>query len=269
MTKMAKKSGSLVNNTFKLVHGWQNDGQQKHLFYKDGEDTLCPAGCGQSDSRMYFIQCTSRHLQAGHIKRRGDFRKTYGKLRTAKVIYEDFMRIFISLRSGDAPTSHVTYFESDLDKTVRREWIEQRKIGWDQILKGRINKYWGIAQGVFYQNSPETRDKVHYSTSLWAAATIRSLSKFSLHLLNDRCDSLHEADEEDTKRIIKKCLIKRVDNLYGMMGEVEQEHVYLFREGLMLLRKHSIQYLIKGVASVRMAENVIARGKLRDKGGEK
>ena len=32
MTNMANKSGSLVTNTLKLVHGWQNDGQQKDLF---------------------------------------------------------------------------------------------------------------------------------------------------------------------------------------------------------------------------------------------
>lgn len=31
MTKMVKKSGSVVTNTLKLVHGWQNDGQQKEL----------------------------------------------------------------------------------------------------------------------------------------------------------------------------------------------------------------------------------------------
>ena len=70
MTNMAKKSGSLVTNTLKLVHGLQNNGQQKELFYEDGEDTLCPAGCGRSESRIHFIQCSARYIQAGNIKRR-------------------------------------------------------------------------------------------------------------------------------------------------------------------------------------------------------
>lgn len=73
-----EKSGSLVTSTLKLVHGWQNDGQQKELFYEDGEDILCPAGCGQPESKTNFIRYTARHLQAGHIKRRGEFKKTYG-----------------------------------------------------------------------------------------------------------------------------------------------------------------------------------------------
>ena len=34
MTKMTKKSGFLVPNTLKLVHGWQNDGQQKADFFR-------------------------------------------------------------------------------------------------------------------------------------------------------------------------------------------------------------------------------------------
>ena len=80
MTKMAKQSGSMVTNTLKLVHGWQNDGQQKELFYEDGDDIMCPAGCGQTETRMHFIQCTARHLQSGHIKRRGEFKKNHAKL---------------------------------------------------------------------------------------------------------------------------------------------------------------------------------------------
>jgi len=120
MTKMAKKSGYLVTNTLKLVHGWQNDGQQKEPFYEDGEDTLCPASCGQLESRIKIIQCSATNIQAGQIKRRGEFKKTHGKLRTVKVIYEGFMRIFISLRCGDAPPSNVTYAESDIDTCSKR-----------------------------------------------------------------------------------------------------------------------------------------------------
>ena len=34
MKKMVSKSGMQVTNALKLVHGWQNDGQQKELFYE-------------------------------------------------------------------------------------------------------------------------------------------------------------------------------------------------------------------------------------------
>ena len=34
MTKMAKQSGSMLTNTLKLVHGWQNNRQQKELLMR-------------------------------------------------------------------------------------------------------------------------------------------------------------------------------------------------------------------------------------------
>jgi len=149
MKKMARNSGSLVTNELKLVHGWQNDGQQKELFYEDSEETFCSAGCGNTESRMHFIQCTARNLQAGYIKRREEFKRVHCKLKTARVIFEVFMIICISLRCGDAQPSRVTHFDSDLDKVVQKAWEEQWEIGWDHIIKDRLSKYWGIAQGMF------------------------------------------------------------------------------------------------------------------------
>ena len=75
------------------------------------------------------------HSQAPTIrayKEEGEFKKKYAKLRTAKVIYDSFMRIFIALRCGDAPPSTVTYFESDIDNMVNKACVDQRAIGWDQ-----------------------------------------------------------------------------------------------------------------------------------------
>ena len=67
MKNMAAKSATRVTSVLELVHGWQNDGQQKELFYEDCEEVMCPAGCGKWESRMHFIQCTAGNLQKGHI----------------------------------------------------------------------------------------------------------------------------------------------------------------------------------------------------------
>lgn len=68
----------------------------RRIFYENCEDSMRPAGCGQPESRMHFIQCTTRYLQSNHIKRREEFKQTHSKLKTAKVIYEGFM-------GGDIP----------------------------------------------------------------------------------------------------------------------------------------------------------------------
>lgn len=63
------------------------------LIYEECEETSCRAGCGKTESIIYFIQCTARHLQEGNIKQYEEFKMVHGKLRTAKVIYEVFLRI--------------------------------------------------------------------------------------------------------------------------------------------------------------------------------
>ena len=230
--------------------------------------TMEMISCARLDVDRLRHVCTLFSAQPGTynpitLSGGGIFKKKHAKLRTAKVIYDCFMRIFIAFRCGDAPPSSPTYFDSEIDTLVNKAWAEQRTIGWDQILKGRISKYWGQAQGLYYRNNPDTRGNVYFSTSLWSAATVRSMLDFILHLWNNRCNSMHGVDEEDAKRIIKNKITTKVVEFYGRRGEIETDYGYLFKESLDSLRKRSTQYLIKWVASFRIAENVLARGKLR------
>ena len=140
----------------------QNDGQQKELFYKDSDNTRDSTGCGERESRTHFTLCKATHLQASHINRREEFRQTHGKPKPAKVIYEAFMRIFISLWLGDALPRSVTQFDSAIDRMVQNAWGVKRDMGWEQILKGRISKHWRAAQDMFYNNSPYTRGKENF-----------------------------------------------------------------------------------------------------------
>ena len=79
---------------------------------------------------------------------------------------------------------------------------------------------------------------------------------------------MHGVDQEDVKRIAKDKITTRVEKLYGRREEVEKEYGYLFKEGLDSLRTRSIHYITKWVASFKIAENVLARGKLKGKAGE-
>lgn len=114
---------------------------------------------------------------------------------------------------------------------IQKAWIDQWVIGWDQLLKGRISKYWGVAQGLFYENSPHSKGKVYFSSKSWTAATVWSLLNFSLHLWNDRCNNMHGLGQEDVKRIKNEKVVKRVGDLYEKRDEMEQDYGNLFREG--------------------------------------
>ena len=63
-----------VTNLLKMVHGWQNNGQQKDLFYENNEDSWCMAGCGQTGKTLYFVRCMAPRMRKPRIKWRSEFK---------------------------------------------------------------------------------------------------------------------------------------------------------------------------------------------------
>ena len=101
-------------------------------------------------------------LKNGHTKHQIMFKADHDKIRTAKVIYDTIMSIISSLRHGTKTPKIITYFDSGIDRMVNEAWEEQRAIGWDQILKGRLSSKWGKAQEIYYHQNAITRDsKLH------------------------------------------------------------------------------------------------------------
>ena len=70
-----KLPATRVTNILKMVHGWQNDGRQKGLFYDIGEECECPAGCGHTETRFHYIQCKAPQLAHAQIKQKEAFKK--------------------------------------------------------------------------------------------------------------------------------------------------------------------------------------------------
>ena len=115
----------------------------------------------------------------------GKFQAAHKKLKTASIIYASFTTILGYLRTGGCKPSFHSKFTSTLVKAVQQAWEEQERIGWDQILYGRISSKWGQAQSLFYASNPDTRRenflqktsgptrplRVYY-LSLWGSGTI-------------------------------------------------------------------------------------------------
>ena len=73
-----------------------------------------------------------------------------------------------------------------------------------------------------------------------------------------------------TRRMRSVSRMRRFSRGWGVYTTrgIGQAYGYLFREGVQSLCNRSTQYLIKWISSFRMAENVIAREKLKHSGGE-
>ena len=118
-----------VTNVLKMVHGWQNDGYQKDLFYKDNQDNLCPSGCGAVEERLHFVHYTAGQMKAGQRVMLGKFHKVHIQLKTAGIIYNSLMRIIMYLKDGGEPPCFLQQYESSMDTIVEKAWKEQKLIG--------------------------------------------------------------------------------------------------------------------------------------------
>ena len=65
-----KMKDTEATNVIKMVHGWQNDGHQKDLFYDNDEEYTCPAGCGGKEMRMHYVQCKAKAMTEGYMRRK-------------------------------------------------------------------------------------------------------------------------------------------------------------------------------------------------------
>ena len=135
-----------------------NDRQQKDLFYDDNENNECPAGYGKKNTRLhYMVYKVSKTTQA-HIQRKDAFMVVHNKLKTATVIIQALQHIIQSLKDKVEPKGLQGQFHSDFDTLLMQAWVEHYAISWEQVLNGRISKKWGLAQGEYYSDNPDTKD---------------------------------------------------------------------------------------------------------------
>ena len=76
---MTKMPALRVTNVVKMVHGWQNDGNQKYLFDDETEDSMCPTGCRQMEERLHFITCQAPTLVQAQNRRMDAFMVVHKK----------------------------------------------------------------------------------------------------------------------------------------------------------------------------------------------
>ena len=115
----------------------------------------------------------------GQKKLHKKFKGSHVKIRIAKVIYDALQTMIYYLRHGTTPTL-LSHFNSEIDRMLKQAWDEQKAIGWDQILKGRLSGKWEKAQEIYYHHNVITRASKLYTKRTWTIKTIQSLYDFTL-----------------------------------------------------------------------------------------
>jgi hypothetical protein len=185
------------------------------------------------------------------------FKRKHAGLHTAKPIYDIMLNILKFIRTDETPIL-VNHFESDMDRTIKEAWEEQKKIGWEQVLKGRLSSKWGVAQALYYSSNVLLNESFKYTGDIWMEKTVGSFIDMTLGMWNARCAVLHGVDEVAIKIKKKNRILQQVQVHYEQAHLIPGNYQYLFTESFEVMCSKSLQYLGKWV------ETIESIGKNRD-----
>ena len=157
--------------------------------------------------------------------------------------------------SSDSDPIEPAFICDKMGRYVIKAWRDQRKIGWSNILKGRISLNWSKAQQIYYSSNPETRNKKYMNQTTWAKRTVLSLLELALGVWNDRCKVLHGEENKDQRFKLKQSLQIKVEKCYRNKEDIHPSHHSLFQESVEdMCSKKSIQHLRCWIHSYHVAE---------------
>ena len=87
----------------------------------------------------------------------------------------------------------------------------QQKIGWDQLLRGRIAKDWKTAIKTYYH---ERKPGDSYTPDQWMRTTIAALWKFSMTLWRQRNAAFHGTDSAITLEKRRTAAVTKATAVY-------------------------------------------------------
>lgn len=203
-TFMRRLSAAKRAKVVKLQHDWQNTGHQKGLFLREAgletegvEAELCPLGCGCIEDALHYVKCTSNPKMAEMMKGLQGIKAWMRRNDAAPGLVPVLMRILRKYIDNDH--DHLEDWSFDQEVYSRRLYqltTEQRAIGWDSLLKGRLSNQWQEIQRLHFRVLNKNDQLPLYKTAeWWTAGLIQQLIYFTLNAWQIRNDYLHRDRE--------------------------------------------------------------------------
>ena len=118
-------------------------------------------------------------------------------------------------------------------------------MGWVHFAQGRFSKFWGEAQGLYYQMNPDLKVKKHLTGLNWAKVMIGALIDMSLAMWKNRCDSLHGNSEKEKVQKKKDKLKGKLEWCYNNSHKIPEQYHILFRKDINTLCQSRSPYYLE------------------------
>jgi len=233
----------------KLIHAWLNTGQlDSYIFHENSP--ICP-NCDEIETMSHVFQCCSSSRQVEKVQ---TIEKFYIRLRDAKThplvilfLRNTFIRWLLA-QDVIIPWEEIP---SSLKPIMEQTYIDQRTIGFDQMIYGRIVQTWRqlyVTTNEYFQNTISSKQ-----SSKWAVGFIHNLWDLGFDLWQIRNNSLHKNSANEPSKM-RQWLQERVEIAYAQnaIGS-SPENSHLFHLDKDKQKQASNNAIIKWLQSVSMS----------------
>jgi len=185
----------------KLGHGWLPVGVRTRR-YDGNSPSECPA-CRSTETVDHLFQCPGRRVwKEKFVSRLGKYLRSIDTKRSiCSEIVEGIQNWLDDIDDVNSSQEHSAHNDEDTSA--------QDDIGWGNALRGYLASEWQHQQEEYYRAHGQEGEKVNTGEQ-WMTHVIRFLITEAHTLWTDRCNELHEKDEQHRSKFHTKRLTQTV-----------------------------------------------------------
>lgn len=146
---------------------------------------------------------------------------------TEGTIVRIFQEVISILQARRDPVPPV-WKKNEIGRLGKEAWEDQRRIGWMNMLKGRLSWKQEEIQELFYRGYPDYQHQKMHTGIGWKIRMIKELTSMLLVTWTSHCGCLDGHTKTENKQRRGDEMGATVRKCYGRRGEVVTEHQQIF-----------------------------------------
>lgn len=241
-----------MTNIIKYIHGWQFTKGKEHQQNPKSSPTW-PVGCGEQETQLHYLTCTEPKWLLQVHEETAKLKRKLIQMNTAPVIISTLM---YSMSHEYSTLQHQWPKAFSLhEKVAYMAANEQQRIGWKNMLQGRLSKKWSITQHYYLKDLYKSLPIPPGTYKKWKKSFLPTLIKFGINLWELRNGYVHGTNPQEAAHIRRKRLNKEIIKKYSMGSKsVSPAQRRLFQKPLALRLHDSNHSKNNWITSVSIAQ---------------
>ena len=169
-------------------------GKQLHRIDSE-KSNMCPVCKTTEEDQTHFLTCSDNRCRSNFMLQLALFHKSIQKKKVLGAVWSQIKgRLLYEMGYSAYPPSFPEAAPHDkIARNLQIAVTEQNEIGWVNFLRGRISKYWGKTQGLYYLDAQIASNTL--SSQTFQTTLIKGAWTFFHGIWEYRNGILHDANE--------------------------------------------------------------------------